>query len=308
MSRNRDEYERRVNAVMDHVRRHLDRPLSLDELARVACFSPYHFHRLFTSIAGETLGSFTRRARLERAAYLMKASPRRPLGAIALDAGFSSQSDFSRVFRATYGVAPSAWDRVSVLRPQATSDDGPPDSQAGPGRYGRPDPPIETTVRHHPACRVAYVRLRNPWGAPEAIPAAYDALRSWLEARGVRWRERALLAMSWDHYDATPLEKVTFDLGFSVPAGIDAADEVGIHELPPVAAVDAHSDGPMLRIAQAWDHLYLEWLPDSPYEPASLPAIKRFRRRPDETGWEHWDVDCSIAIVRRGQHAFEQDP
>ena len=83
---------------MDYVRRNLDSDLSLDELAKVAYFSPYHFHRIFKATTGETLVQFTQRARLERAAYLMKASPERELGSIALEVGFSAQSDFSRVF------------------------------------------------------------------------------------------------------------------------------------------------------------------------------------------------------------------
>jgi len=292
------DYQRRVHRVMDYVRRNLTRELKLDELAGVACFSPYHFHRVFTAVAGETVNEFTRRARLERAAYLMKASPRRALGSIALDAGFSSQSDFSRVFRATYGIAPSAWDRRSVLRAGGEEHlDG--EAVGGvaerPGRFGRPEPPIRARVREHPARRVAYLRLRNPFGS-DALPRAYDELKRWLEVRDVDWRECRVFGVSWDHYDATPLDQIRFDLGFSVPESVEPEGEIGIHEIPAVRSVDAHSHGPLLRIAQAWDYLYLEWLPRSGYEPDDVPALKRFRRRPDETGWEEWDVDCSIAI------------
>ena len=49
------EYEQRVNRVIDHVRAHLAEELSLDRLARVAAFSPFHFHRIFRAITGETL-------------------------------------------------------------------------------------------------------------------------------------------------------------------------------------------------------------------------------------------------------------
>ena len=105
-----------------------------------------------------------------------------------------------------------------------------------------------------------------------------------------------MVGMSWDSYDATEIDRVTFDLGFVIE---DAApDSLEIVELPAMTSVEAHSNGALLRIAQTWDHLYLNWLPSSQFEPADLPAIKRFRRRPDETGWEHWDVDCCIAIQR----------
>src|SRR5262249_10995900 len=67
-SSNRREYERRVNRVMDHVEAHLAEELTLERLAAVAAFSPFHFHRVFAAITGETLSEFIRRIRLERAA------------------------------------------------------------------------------------------------------------------------------------------------------------------------------------------------------------------------------------------------
>lgn len=56
--RSRAEYLARIHRVMDHVERHLSEPLPLGQLASIACFSPYHFHRLFTAIAGEPLYQF----------------------------------------------------------------------------------------------------------------------------------------------------------------------------------------------------------------------------------------------------------
>ena len=47
---------------------HLDEELTLEKLAAVAAFSPFHFHRVFAAITGETLSDFIRRIRLERAA------------------------------------------------------------------------------------------------------------------------------------------------------------------------------------------------------------------------------------------------
>ena len=46
-------------------------PLKLEEVAKVACFSPYHFHRIFRAVVGETLHDFVKRLRLERALYLI---------------------------------------------------------------------------------------------------------------------------------------------------------------------------------------------------------------------------------------------
>ncbi|MEM9491713.1 MAG: AraC family transcriptional regulator [Myxococcota bacterium] len=284
-------YAQRVHRVMDHVRNHLAGDLSLDALARVAHFSPYHFHRIFKAATGETLVAFTQRARLERAAYLMMSSPERPLGSIALEVGFSAQSDFSRVFRRHFGVAPSSWDRTSRLDARHVV----PEFEAAVRAARGAGPAPEARLVDHPACRLAYVRMRTPF-LGEALREGYERLTDWLERRGVDWRACPLIGMSWDHYETTPLDKVRFDFGFGVPDAIAAEGEFGIVELPAVRSVDVHCRGPLVHIAVAWQYLYEEWLPGSRYEPDDLPGIKRFRTRPDQFGWDRWDLDCSIAV------------
>src|SRR3954469_15094754 len=94
------EYTQRVNRVIDHLRGNLDRQVRLEELAKVACFSEFHFHRIFGAVSGETLNEFTNRLRLEKAARLLRYSAQN-LTDIALDCGFSSSATFSRAFRSS---------------------------------------------------------------------------------------------------------------------------------------------------------------------------------------------------------------
>ena len=65
------DYVDRVNRAIDFILRHLAEPLRLEAVARAACFSPYHFHRVFRLLVGESLGDFIKRLRLERALTLM---------------------------------------------------------------------------------------------------------------------------------------------------------------------------------------------------------------------------------------------
>ncbi len=288
-----DQYGERVQAVVNYVRANPTRELSLAELADIAHFSPFHFHRIFSATTGETVGGFVRRARLERAIYLMKSSPSKSLASIAVASGFSSHSDFTRVFKAAYGIPPSSWDRVHRL---ADTEIEPPPAMHGPGRFGELDGTPELAIRNHHAARVAYKRVTDPWRGT-SLADGYRALTSELSAVGFDWAGAELIGMSWDSYDATEMAEVTFDLGFVTPNELDSSS-IDTVAMPPMRSVEVHSDGPMIQIAQTWDYLYLEWLPSSGYEPANLPALKRFRRRPDEIGWDRWDVDCCIPIVK----------
>src|SRR5687767_15062088 len=103
-------YLDRVNRAIDHVTRNLAEPLKLEDVAKVACFSPYHFHRVFRSVVGETLHDFVKRVRLERALYLLSHGGEPTLTDVALACGFGSSSNFSRTFKAHFGVAPRDFD------------------------------------------------------------------------------------------------------------------------------------------------------------------------------------------------------
>ena len=64
----RREYCARIERVIDYIYAHYGEDLSIDDLADVAAFSRFHFHRVFAGVVGETVGDFLKRTRLERAA------------------------------------------------------------------------------------------------------------------------------------------------------------------------------------------------------------------------------------------------
>ncbi|WP_456095319.1 helix-turn-helix domain-containing protein [Paraburkholderia sediminicola] len=102
-SDNRARYETRLGRVLDHIYDHLDEPLDIDRLAQIACMSPYHWHRIFQAMYGETVATTVRRLRLHRAAgYLANGSM--PIAEIAERSGYSSLQSFSRTFRAVFGM------------------------------------------------------------------------------------------------------------------------------------------------------------------------------------------------------------
>ncbi len=99
---------RRVIEAIRLVESDAARPLELREMAAVAGMSKYHFLRVFRRLTGMTPHSYLISARLRRAALAL-ASSRRPVIAIALDAGFGDLSTFNKTFRAVFGLTPTQY-------------------------------------------------------------------------------------------------------------------------------------------------------------------------------------------------------
>ena len=108
-NRYRIEYTSRINRVIDYINQNISEPLDLETLAGVAAFSKFHFHKVFGSIAGESIGSYISRLRLEKAAAAVAGPEGKPITDIAMDLGYSSLSVFSRSFREYFGMSPAQW-------------------------------------------------------------------------------------------------------------------------------------------------------------------------------------------------------
>ncbi|MFO0744156.1 MAG: AraC family transcriptional regulator [Myxococcota bacterium] len=97
----------RVERAIRHIVEHLDEPLALVDVAKVAALSPYHFHRIFQAYTREPVGRFITRTRLERAARMLAYERHRSVTDIALACGYSSSSNFAKAFAAWFGLSPT---------------------------------------------------------------------------------------------------------------------------------------------------------------------------------------------------------
>jgi AraC family transcriptional regulator len=102
--------EARVTRTIRRIDRHPDAVLTLENMARDAGLSPYHFLRTFQDVTGLTPHQYVLRARLREAAMRLLSEPRNILD-IALDCGFGDVSNFNRAFRTEFGFSPRGYRR-----------------------------------------------------------------------------------------------------------------------------------------------------------------------------------------------------
>ena len=298
---NRREYERRVNRVVDHIGEHLDAELTLAALAREAAFSPFHFHRVFRAVTGETLFGFVQRLRLERSAGVLLAVPDRSVLEVALDHGFASAATFARAFKAHFGMTASVWRRGGAARwrerrrqdrklgkqlrkpgnartPRA-ADTPSRDVGARPrGARRKREGAMKIRVQELPSQRVAYMRHVGPYGAG-GIPQLWNRFASWMRARGLDMERTTRLGVSHDDPAITPAEKCRYDACAVVPGDFEADRSVNVAEIAGGRFAIAEFTGTAHEIESAWDQIFCTWLPQSGLQPDDRPCLEVYRGR-----------------------------
>src|ERR1700748_1329547 len=196
------EYVQRINRVIDYLRGNLHRQVKLDELAKVACFSEFHFHRIFGAVAGETLNSFVNRLRLEKAARLLRYSEQ-SVTDIALDCGFSSSATFSRAFRSGYDTSPSEFRRSGeIKKSKICKEIFPKDEYGLPMSVEEKRAAFPVRLIDIPERQVAYIRVTNAFEM-DSVLSALKSVIVWSKSQDI-FSQGILFGMSVDDPHVTP--------------------------------------------------------------------------------------------------------
>lgn len=291
----RTSYIARMNGVIDYVDAHLAEPLDFHKLSSIAHFSPWHFHRLFQALTGETLAERVRRRRLEAAAIRLLISPPATALSVALDVGFASAEVFTRAFKSHFGVTPGAWRRgafrewaqqrrvqLSLIHQDAHAARQALDDafreRARARQRDRGSVPagraMDVSLRMLNGARVAYMRHIGPYGDP-GIPRMWQRFARWCEERALFGRS-AIFGVSHDSPDVTAPDKCRYDACISVDDEFRPQGEVGVQIVKGGLHACVGFLGTADQIYGAWLRLYADWLPDSDYQPDDRPAVEAY--------------------------------
>ena len=282
----RREYLGRINRVMDFIEDNLSENLSLDQLASVANFSKYHFHRVFYVETGETLFKFIQRLRVEKAALLLCSQKQKSITEIALDVGFSGSAAFAKAFRSVYGVSASAW-RNGAFRNfgKTKSNNGKvkvPLSRYNDGQKGRKGMMIEnlstalTTIETMP---MAYIRHTGRYqGDEELFTRLFARLYSWAGPRDLlEIPGRRDIVVYHDSPGLTEDAKLRISVGITVPPGTEVSGEIGGMDIPGGKYVVARFKPAPWEYESAWTWVFGEWMPASGWQSGKLLKFRDVR-------------------------------
>jgi AraC family transcriptional regulator len=292
-------YLQRVNLAIDYIVGHLDLPLRLRDLARVAMLSPFHFHRVFQVLVGSTPAEFVKRLRLEKALGLMSRMPSPSLTAIALGCGFSSSSDFSRSFKQRFGVPPSSFDIKAWREAHGEVLDAIVDQAAQLPHIDRLPPrhnpdAFKVKIRDLPARTVAYIRVDKPYRG-NGVLKAVQRLVAWADRSG--FVDGQWLGYQWDNPEITSLDDCRYYVAVEADT-FTPRGEVARSHFPPMTVAQVAIRGGLDLELRALRWLYGSWLPRSGYIPDEHPCFEAWNGRPFAHGTDYFELDIQLPIRR----------
>jgi AraC family transcriptional regulator len=255
------DYAIRLERVVSWLADHLDDALDLARLADVACLSPYHFHRIYHAMQGETAADTVRRLRLHRAAVELLAGER-PVARIAHRAGYGSQEAFTRAFKAAYGVPPARYGKKQ--HPISTT--------------GRLEDEMETisyqaTIRETPAIRVAALAHRGDY---QTIATTFQRLSTIAAGQGLFGPATRSFGIYYDDPSATPPDALRSEACLTVPDGWTPDGELQLREIRGGRYAVVLHVGPYAELERPYRWLYGTWLAQNGEEAADAPCVEEY--------------------------------
>ncbi len=294
------DYQRRVNAVIDHVAKDPLRPHTVEELAAVSNFSKFHFHRVFCAVSGETVSSMVTRLRLDAAAASLIYKPTTAITEIALDHGYSSSANFAKAFSKHFGCSPSNY-RMGNMRAGEIS-------KIGKARSAvmRDDAPtnwlVETVTQEE--ISLAFLRRVGAYEHKE-ISEMYAQLQTWIDVNECGAEPPQSIGITWSDSHIAAEETWRYDACMAVRPKTRGDTSVGIQTLPArhvaqLALTLPHTESRDLSVY--WDWLLGVWLPASGEELAHCPSYEIYDNAADA---DHFAVRLCLPLVNNTQESTD---
>lgn len=291
------DYEERILRVLVFIQQHLDEALDLEELAALANFSPFHFHRVFRGMVGEPLKEHIRRLRLERAAYQLKTSDE-PITRVAFDAGYETHEAFARAFRNRFGESPTGFRNARRKLETIASSCGVHFSPTGEVSTFTPMTSegrnMEARIEELQPMKVAFVRHLGPY---DQVGPTWEQLCGWAGMKGLFGPNTKMFGLCHDDPEVTPSDKVRYDACITIGDGIEAEGQVGVQEVAGGKYAISQHKGSYKELTRTYSALMGQWMPAQGLEPdQTKPCMEFYLNDPNQTPEDEWLTDVCVPL------------
>lgn len=283
------DYKNRINRVFEFIDENLESDLSLNTISEIAFFSPFHFHRVFKFVTGETLNEYVIRRRIEKSA-LDLLHKNITTTEIAHKFGFSANSSFSRAFKKYYGINPTEFKRqnpnkFSKIR-QLESKIG----QEYPGHekyiciindlknWTKMNAKIE--IKEMPKMDLAYVSSIGP----QNLENAYGKLMQWATPQGLMNDQTKMVTIYHDSFKVTEANKVRMSASILLHKSVEPEGEIGLTSIESGKFIVGSFEIGLNEFEKSWTGLFI-WMNENGYKKANREPFEiyhsNFKEHPE---------------------------
>jgi DNA gyrase inhibitor len=301
-------YISRINKVMEYVYKHYNEQINLDKLASIACFSPYHFHRIFTILTHETPADFCLRVRTEKAAQMLKDYHNKSISDIAFECGFSSTSIFARTFKKHFEISASTYRKMEqpiiVKGGIYYSKNGQPVS-----KKSQNDLPynndicsvnvkqiiiMETkvVVKELPEMQVIYCRHVGDF---KKICMAYNKLMQFAAPRGLITPTSHTVTVYHDDPSVTDIDKINQSACLVIDKDVKVEGEIGRMTIKGGKYAVGHFEITVNEFEEAWNTMCV-WFTESGYQPSEGNPYEYYYCDPENHPKQKFVLDICIPV------------
>lgn len=303
-STSRKFYTAAINRVMDYVEQNITEPHSLDSLAKIARFSPFHFHRIFTWHTQETLNQFIRRVRIEKAASMLLTHTNITLSEVSDKVGFSSQSVFARTFKEVYGMSASAFKnggfnqvskicKIDSKNSQNKGSNSEYFSSIIINKQNLKTMGAKIEVKEMPAMQMVYVRHTGHYNL---IGQSYEKLFKWAGPRGLlNFPETKTATIYHDDPTVTDIENVRQSACITVSEKVKTDGEIGEFTTTKGKYAVGRFEIGVMEFEVAWNTM-CDWMADSGYQPGEGNSMELYHNNHEEHPEKKFILDICIPV------------
>lgn len=275
-----EDNNKRIYETVRYIEQNLDKNLILEDLAAIACISPFHYQRVFKEVIGESPKQFVKRLRLEEAAHRIVLHSERSILDVALSVGFQSLEAFSRAFKDYYSISPDNFRKSDDKdKAQITATPNPDrmlldewDSVWEVAHSDGEFDDLEVTIVKKPALK--YVYLQTSMESPEHISECFADIRKWAVARGVAQPDTQLFGLIKDYPLFTALDKFRYLTCVPVTEQPAVSGKVRYGELPARTYAAFQMQGGISQLVKAVAFIVHRRLPETGYRVTMEPALQ----------------------------------
>ena len=290
------EYRESIGKVLHYINLNLANDVSLETLADIANYSPFHFQKIFSAALSETPKQYVIRLRLERSAHFIKIFPDLPIHEIAWICGFSSDSIFSRAFKNYFGVNPNTYRGLSTQKLHEINKKKNQFSPWTDTSWINPVTDIQqkvNTVRlsSEPVLSTIYsfnlLCIQTTLSHPENISFAFQSILQWAGPRDLITAATKYFGVWLDFPFITPPDKCRYLCGIEISTDIKPGKGINIQKVPKAQYLDYTISGTINETLDALIALNHNYVDSMGYIISEMICYEQFDECPSAKQYEN---------------------